>query len=323
MNKPFFHPQSLCESANIGNGTRVWAFAHILPKAVIGQDCNICDHVFIENDVVVGDRVTVKCGVQLWDGVRVENDVFIGPNATFTNDKFPRSRAYQEKLPTTVVETGASIGANATILPGITIGMRAMVGAGAVVTRSVPPRAVVMGNPARITGYVDTPMHSARQREPNVSGQPVVAADVPGVTIHTLKQVSDLRGDLSVGEFSQDIPFVPARYFLVYGVPTSKIRGEHAHKVCHQFMICVRGSLAVIADDGTTSQEFNLDRPNMGLYMPPCIWGVQYKYSPDAVLLVFASHAYDASDYLRKYEEFLHHVASTKTTPHLRLPEAA
>lgn len=323
MNKPFFHPQSLCESANIGNGTRVWAFAHILPKAVIGQDCNICDHVFIENDVVVGDRVTVKCGVQLWDGVRVENDVFIGPNATFTNDKFPRSRAYQEKLPTTVIETGASIGANATILPGITIGMRAMVGAGAVVTRSVPPRAVVMGNPARITGYVDTPMHSARQREPNVSGQPVVAADVPGVTIHTLKQVSDLRGDLSVGEFSQDIPFVPARYFLVYGVPTSKIRGEHAHKVCHQFMICVRGSLAVIADDGTTSQEFNLDRPNMGLYMPPCIWGVQYKYSPDAVLLVFASHAYDASDYLRKYEEFLHHVASTKTTPHLRLPEAA
>ncbi|MFZ4647377.1 MAG: WxcM-like domain-containing protein [Gemmataceae bacterium] len=323
MNKPFFHPQSLCESANIGNGTRVWAFAHILPKAVIGQDCNICDHVFIENDVVVGDRVTVKCGVQLWDGVRVENDVFIGPNATFTNDKFPRSRAYQEKLPTTVVETGASIGANATILPGITIGMRAMVGAGAVVTRNVPPRAVVMGNPARITGYVDTPMHSARQREPNVSGEPVVAADVPGVTIHTLKQVSDLRGDLSVGEFSQDIPFVPARYFLVYGVPTSKIRGEHAHKVCHQFMICVRGSLAVIADDGTTSQEFNLDRPNMGLYMPPCIWGVQYKYSPDAVLLVFASHAYDASDYLRKYEEFLHHVASTKTTPHLRLPEAA
>ena len=323
MNNPFFHPQSLCESANIGNGTRVWAFAHILPKAVIGQDCNICDHVFIENDVVVGDRVTVKCGVQLWDGVRVENDVFIGPNATFTNDKFPRSRAYQEKLPTTIVETGASIGANATILPGITIGMRAMVGAGAVVTRSVPPRAVVMGNPARITGYVDTPMHSARQREPNVSGEPVVAADVPGVTIHTLKQVSDLRGDLSVGEFSQDIPFVPARYFLVYGVPTSKIRGEHAHKVCHQFMICVRGSLAVIADDGTTSQEFNLDRPNMGLYMPPCIWGVQYKYSPDAVLLVFASHAYDASDYLRKYEEFLHHVASTKTTPHLRLPEAA
>ena len=323
MNSFFAHPNAIVECKDVGPNTRIWAFAHILPKAVIGQDCNICDHVFIENDVVVGDRVTVKCGVQLWDGVRVENDVFIGPNATFTNDKFPRSRAYQEKLPTTVVETGASIGANATILPGITIGMRAMVGAGAVVTRSVPPRAVVMGNPARITGYVDTPMHSARQREPNVSGEPVVAADVPGVTIHTLKQVSDLRGDLSVGEFSQDIPFVPARYFLVYGVPTSKIRGEHAHKVCHQFMICVRGSLAVIADDGTTSQEFNLDRPNMGLYMPPCIWGVQYKYSPDAVLLVFASHAYDASDYLRKYDEFLHHVASTKTNPHLRLPEAA
>jgi dTDP-4-dehydrorhamnose 3,5-epimerase-like enzyme len=168
-------------------------------------------------------------------------------------------------------------------------------------------------------------MHSGGQRQPNVANQPVVAADVPGVTIHTLKQVSDLRGDLSVGEFSQDIPFMPARYFLVYGVPTSKIRGEHAHKVCHQFMICVRGSLAVIADDGTTSQEFNLDRPNIGLYMPPCIWGVQYKYSSDAVLLVFASHAYDATDYLRKYDEFLHHVAKTQanTLPHLSLPEAA
>lgn len=151
----YSHPQALCESENIGQNTRVWAFCHILPNAVIGDDCNICDHVFIENDVKVGNRVTVKCGVQLWDGTVIEDDVFIGPNATFTNDLFPRSKAYPEKFLQTLVKKGASIGANATVLPGLVIGLNAMVGAGAVVTKSVPDNAIVMGNPARITGYVD------------------------------------------------------------------------------------------------------------------------------------------------------------------------
>ena len=113
--------------------------AHILPGAVIGCDCNICDHTFIENDVTVGDRVTIKCGVQLWDGTTVEDDVFIGPNATFTNDPFPRSKQYPTEFSRTVIKRGASIGANATILPGITIGERSMIGAGAVITRNVPP----------------------------------------------------------------------------------------------------------------------------------------------------------------------------------------
>src|SRR5512136_1804263 len=126
------HPLGVCESTRIGQGTRVWAFAHILPGAEVGRDCNICDHVFIENDVVVGDRVTVKCGVQLWDGVRVEDDVFIGPNATFTNDRFPRSRRRPKTFLVTTVKEGASIGANATILAGLTVGRGAMVGAGAV-----------------------------------------------------------------------------------------------------------------------------------------------------------------------------------------------
>ncbi|HUQ81191.1 MAG TPA: DapH/DapD/GlmU-related protein, partial [Gemmatimonadaceae bacterium] len=125
----FAHPQSLVESPNIGEGTRVWAFAHILPGAKVGRDCNICDHVFIENDVVVGDRVTVKCGVQLWDGVALEDDVFVGPNATFTNDLFPRSRQRPEQFARPTVRAGASIGANATLLPGIEIGQGAMVGA--------------------------------------------------------------------------------------------------------------------------------------------------------------------------------------------------
>ena len=154
MKGAMVHPQAICETKQVGKGTRIWAFAHVLKGAVIGEDCNLCDGVFVENDVVVGDRVTVKCGVQLWDGVRLENDVFVGPNATFTNDPMPRSKQYPEKYALTVVCAGASIGANATNLPGIVIGKLAMVGAGAVVTRAVPPRAIVVGNPARIKGYV-------------------------------------------------------------------------------------------------------------------------------------------------------------------------
>lgn len=146
----FVHDLARVETQNVGAGTRIWAFSHILPGATIGKDVNICDHTFIENDVLVGDRVTIKCGVFLWDGIRVYNDVFIGPNATFTNDMFPRSKKYPNKFLETHVYAGASIGANATILPGITIGENAMVAAGAVVTKDVPPNALVMGNPARV-----------------------------------------------------------------------------------------------------------------------------------------------------------------------------
>ena len=146
----FIHPSSDVQSKQIGEGTRIWQYVVILPGAVIGHDGNICSHCFIENKVVVGDRVTVKCGVQLWDGVTLEDDVFVGPNATFTNDLNPRSRNDAAKLLPTLVKKGASIGANATILPGLTIGEGAMVGAGAVVTKDVPPRALVVGNPARV-----------------------------------------------------------------------------------------------------------------------------------------------------------------------------
>jgi acetyltransferase-like isoleucine patch superfamily enzyme len=145
------HQSSDVQSPNIGKNTNIWQFCVVLPDARIGEDCNICSHCFIENDVVIGDRVTVKCGVQLWDGLRIEDDVFIGPNVTFTNDKYPKSKEYPEEFLQTVVKKGASIGANATILPGITIGQNAMVAAGAVVTQSVPADSLVIGVPAKVT----------------------------------------------------------------------------------------------------------------------------------------------------------------------------
>src|SRR4051812_18948946 len=194
----FVHPQALCESTAIGKNTRVWAFAHVLPLARIGEDCNICDHVFIENDVVIGDRVTIKCGVQLWDGLRVADDVFIGPNATFSNDKYPQSKKYQAEVLQTHIGRGASIGSGANILPGLRIGARAMVGAGAVVTHDVPAKAIVSGNPARITGYVDTARRTAHA--PTVrprSERPITPTRVRGVALHRMVLVEDLRGNLS------------------------------------------------------------------------------------------------------------------------------
>jgi len=146
----FIHPLSDVATADIGEGTRVWQYAVILKNARIGKDCNICAHTLIEGDVIVGDRVTVKSGVFIWDGTRIEGDVFIGPNATFTNDMYPRSKHYPEQFSGITVRKGASIGANATILPGLEIGEGAMVGAGAVVTKNVPAHVVVVGNPARI-----------------------------------------------------------------------------------------------------------------------------------------------------------------------------
>jgi UDP-2-acetamido-3-amino-2,3-dideoxy-glucuronate N-acetyltransferase len=158
----YIHERALVETDRIGAGTRIWAFAHVMVGATIGSDCNVCDHTYVEGDVIVGDRVTIKSGVYLWDGLRVEDDVFIGPQATFTNDPFPRSKQEFE-CPVTVVRRGASIGAGAIILPGITIGARAMVGAGAVVTKDVPTDAVVVGNPARVIRILEPPADESVQ----------------------------------------------------------------------------------------------------------------------------------------------------------------
>lgn len=152
---PSIHEKADVRSVLIGKGSRVWQYSVIFERAVIGEDCNICAHTLIENDVILGDRVTVKSGVYIWDGTRIGNDVFIGPNATFTNDLIPRSKKYPDFFESTVLLDGASIGANATLLPGLIIGRNSIVGAGAVVTENVPDNAVVVGNPARIIRYID------------------------------------------------------------------------------------------------------------------------------------------------------------------------
>jgi len=304
MTPPFIHALADVQSTAIGAGTHVWQYVVILSGARIGRDCNICSHSLIEKDVVIGDRVTVKSGVQLWDGLRVADDVFIGPNASFANDLFPRSKQKPAKFLPTVLEAGASIGAGATILPGVTIGSQAMVAAGAVVTRAVPPNAIVVGNPARIVGYVDAERNNANSAGDVSAEVGAKPTRVSGVALHRMPRVLDIRGSLTVGEFGRSIPFAVKRYFMVFDVPSMETRGEHAHRECHQFLICVRGSCAVVADDGKNRQEFLLDQPDIGVHLPPMVWGIQYKYSADAVLLVFASHHYDGADYIRNYADF-------------------
>lgn len=299
----FVHPNGICESKNIGKDTKIWAFAHILPNAIIGENCNICDQTFIENDVKIGNNVTIKCGVQIWDGVEIEDNVFIGPNASFTNDKFPRSKQYPEKYLTTKIEKGASLGANCTILPGITIGQNAMVGAGAVVTHSVPANAIVIGNPAIITGYVGSTINNLKtdgNNELNVNQELISGAKIIDMNVH-----KDMRGSLMVSEFQKDLPFIPKRIFFVYDVPNSKIRGEHAHKTCEQLLVCIKGKVSALIDNGKERNQIELDSPNKGLYIPAMVWGTQYNYSDDAILLCFASKGYDNLDYIRGYSEYL------------------
>jgi acetyltransferase-like isoleucine patch superfamily enzyme len=303
----YIHPQAVCETQSIGERTRIWAFAYLLAGARIGAECNICSHVFIEDDVVLGDRVTIKSGVQLWNGTVVEDDVFIGPNVAFANDKFPRSKHYLGHHPRTLICRDASIGANATILPGVTIGRAAMIGAGAVVTGDVPANAIVTGNPARITGYVEQGK-SARLRTRTVAAVPEqgrLTTSVAGVDLIRLRSVEDVRGNLAVGEIPSELPFAPQRVFLIHGLEGKYVRGEHALKTCHQFLLCANGSCAIVFDDGLCREEVVLDRRDIGVYLPPLTWWVQYKHSADCVLLVLASALYNEAEYIRDYDAFL------------------
>jgi hypothetical protein len=242
----------------------------------------------------------VKSGVQLWTGIVIEDDVFIGPNATFTNDRFPRSKSWQNRIPSTVVKQGASIGANATILPGLTIGESAMIGAGSVVTRDVPPYAVVAGNPARLVGYDwnEDDVRSEAERVENIEALPGGARFIP------LKVASDVRGSLSACEFEADLPFTPRRLFNVYGVDSKFGRGDHAHRACAQFLVVPAGALRIMLDDGISRAEISITDASEGLLIPAMVWSSQYAHQPGTVLTVLASLPFDETDYVRSYSEF-------------------
>jgi acetyltransferase-like isoleucine patch superfamily enzyme len=275
--------------------------ATISAGASLGHDVSIGPYSVVGEDAVVGDQCVIGSGVSLCCKGVLESGVTVGSNAVFVPGLGSSTTGG------TLVKRMAHIGANATIYPNVIIGARAEVCPGAVVTRSVPANAIVEGNPANIVGYVDT-VHRTNYTHIGLGDGRSAAIEstaVKGVTLHSFSVIPDLRGNLTVGEFGRQIPFAPQRYFVVYGVPSREVRGEHAHRVCHQFLICLRGSCAVVADDGENRVEVLLDVPSRGLYLPPMTWGVQYQYSADAMLLVFASHHYDANDYIREYEQFL------------------
>lgn len=248
---------------------------------------------------MIGDRSVVSPGVHLHGGVRLEDEVLIGSNVAFDATRGVEGG--------TIVRSRAAVAANSTVLDGVEIGEGAVVTAGSVVTRTVPRHAIVSGNPARIVGYVEAGEPAPASLDGGETSVAIgnVESRVRGVAVMNFPVMEDLRGSLTAGEFSRFVPFVPKRFFMVYDVPGQEVRGEHAHVDCHQFLMCVSGSIRVLADDGERRQEFLLDRPNVGIHLPPMTWGTQYGYSTGAVLLVFASHGYDPDDYIRTYDEFL------------------
>lgn len=246
----------------------------------------------------------IMSGAFIDEGVTIHDDVQVGPNAVVLGSN---GKAGAE----TVIQSGAVIGANATILPGLLIGFSAVIGAGAVVTKNVPPFAVVVGNPAVVVRYLTdvagyesgSPSEAPTTRLGRQPGS-LLPLGVGGCRLHRLPHFADVRGALFPVEFAVDLPFAPRRTFIVQGVNSDKIRGEHAHRECRQFLIAIKGALSVMVDDGRNRCEIELPDPSVGLDLMPGVWAVQYKFAPETALLVFASHSYDADDYVRSYRDF-------------------
>ena len=263
------------------------------PTAVVATDADIRALAFIGPNARVGAGAVVGEGAHIGPGCLLEDDVRVGPGAVLL--------AAPDGSLTVHVSKGATIGGGAVLAAGVRVHRGARVADGAVVARDVPAHAVVAGHPAQITGYVDSPV-SVTTRGPAEDGLEHVVA---GVSLWPLTHAVDLRGSLVAANFDAGLPFVPRRVFAVFDVPSRDVRGEHAHRRCEQFLIALRGSITCVVSDGRRTQQFVLDRPDVGLHMPPMLWGTQYDYSPDAVLLVLASDEYDPDDYIRTYDEFL------------------
>lgn len=283
------------------SGVVTGPFVEISAEARVGRGCVLGSHCHVRAGAVLGERVRIEGGVVVPGQVVIEDDASVGANVVFAQPEDGEAPGV------TVVRRGARLGGNATIAAGVTIGEEALVKPGAVVVASVQPHAIVAGNPARVTGF-----RGARSSErggevggtaPEGGGH--VISRVRGVRVVTLPFISDPRGNLTVGEFERSIPFRPRRYFITFDVPNARMRGEHAHRECEQFLVCVRGSCAVVVDDGEQREEILLDRPTLGVHVPPLVWATEYKHTSDSTLMVFASHYYDPDDYIRDYGEFL------------------
>ena len=257
----------------------------------IGLYCSIAPSAQISATALIGSNSFVGSNVAIEDGVVIEAHVVVQGSEGLASAASAQAR--------TRICAGAVLHAGSVIRPGVTVGAGSVVEAGSIVFESVPDHATVAGNPASLKS-------SYEAIAPGTTGETSTCPTmVSGVRLYQMPLISDLRGHLTVGEFDRTIPFPVKRYFMIFGVPSRETRGEHAHRRCIEFLTCVRGSCSVIADDGKSRHEFTLDRPNVGLLLPPMVWRVHHKYSPDASLVVFASEHYDPADYIRSYDAFI------------------
>ena len=293
------HPNSDIQMSFIGKGTVIGQFTHIDSQARIGEHCQLGFSICIGNHVMIGDRVIVQNGARIEGCVSLADEVKIGPNVVFL--EYFLSASDSHPAPKTCVHAQAVIQGSSTIMQGVTIGRGAIVRAGSVVTRDVPSHAIVSGNPASIVGYVNGGEITSTAAE-SLRNEPHL---IQGLSLIRFTTSTDLRGDLMAVEFTKHVPFPVKRAFFVTNVPSFHVRGEHGHKECHQLLVCLQGSLTVSADNGRERGQWLLNHPGYGLHIHPMVWAAQYHSSENAVLAVFASHSYDADDYIRDYEDFL------------------
>ena len=258
---------------HVMDGNRLTINYYLHPKATIGINVSMSPGAYISEAVTLGDNV------------------FVGPNVVFVDSSFDQS-----KLERTKVSKNTIIGGGSTIYPGVIIGENVIVKPGSVVTENIPSNVEVSGNPAKITSHLF-------QRSRNL--KPLASANVDGIKEYSFTNIVDLRGNLTIAEFDENLPFVPKRLFFISGVPSEKIRGEHAHKLCQQLLILALGSLSIAVEDGKNQQIINMNKVGQAIYIPSMVWASQYNFRSDALLLVLASDHYDESDYIRSYDDYL------------------